>query len=195
MAKRELRDAYIRTLKVSARTEISDSKEAGLLLRAFPTGKKTFALRLRGSDGRIQNAIIGQYPDIKLVEARAKTEELRRRVREGADVTAATERVAAATAAELQRGIPTLGIILDEYAAEMSAKRKIWQKTGTGKRSEAWHRIEAVFGKFLNTRISEIGLGELARSMNTYLPESGMTSSPISPSRRSPDQSLPTRLR
>lgn len=56
----------------------------------------------------------------------------------------------------------------------MSAKRKIWQNTGTAKPSEARHRIEA--GKFRDARISEMGLAKLARSMNTHLPETGKTS-------------------
>ncbi|WP_158270851.1 Arm DNA-binding domain-containing protein [Thalassorhabdomicrobium marinisediminis] len=49
---------------------MTDVKETGLLVRAFPSGRKTFAFRFRGLDGKIQSVVIGTYPDVKLAAAR-----------------------------------------------------------------------------------------------------------------------------
>ena len=53
MARKELTDAFIRSQQVESRTEFSDTRETGLLLRVFPSGTKTFAFRLRGPHGKI----------------------------------------------------------------------------------------------------------------------------------------------
>jgi len=78
------------------------------MLRAFPTGNRTFAFRFRGPNGKIQGAVIGRYPDLKLAAARLEAAELRKRVRSGDDVTAAATKAANATADEIQASIPRL---------------------------------------------------------------------------------------
>lgn len=176
MAKLELTDAYIRSLKVDARTEITDMKETGLLLRVFPTGKKTFAFRMRGNLGKIQNAVIGAYPDVKLIAARAEAAQLRTRIKSGEDVSSTAEKVRQATADKKNAAVPTLKVILIEYEAVFSSKRKIWQRTKKGNPSEAERRIRAVFEKHLHRKITEITLIEAAHAMATYVPKSGKKS-------------------
>ena len=170
---RDLTDAFIRNLKVEKRTFISDSRTSGLVLRAFLSGTKTWAVKVRSPRGGVQEAVIGSYPDMKLSEAREVAGDLRRRVKSGEDITASAKKAAAAEEAEAAKDIPTLWEILEEYGAIMSPKRRTWQKTKTGRPSEAYHRIEAVFGTHLQTKVTEITLVDLARSMTTYKPESG----------------------
>jgi len=176
MAKLELTDAYIRSLKVDKRTEITDLKETGLLLRVFPTGKKTFAFRMRGDLGKIQNVVIGAYPDVKLSAARADAAQLRTRVKSGEDVSSAAEKVRQASADQKNAAVPTLEEILVEYEIAFSSKRKTWERTEKGNSSEAERRIKAVFEMHLHRKITEITLTEVAHSMATYVPKSGKKS-------------------
>lgn len=176
MARKELTDAFIRSQQVESRTEFSDTRETGLMLRVFPSGTKTFAFRLRGPQGKIQGAVIGQYPDVRLAYARERAAELRRQVRAGADITVGAQKAAAALKAELIQETPTLDHVLVEYEAEMSTKRKIWQRTKTGRPSEAYHRITSVFGAHLQTRLNELTLADFVASMKSYRPESGKSS-------------------
>lgn len=173
MAKHELTDAYVRSLNVTSRTEITDTKETGLLLRVYPTGNKKFAFRLRGSDGKPQGAIIGSYPDVKLVMARQQAAELRRRVKSGENITAVATKIAAAAAAAIEADVPTLQEVLLEYERTMSSKVKIWQRTKKESRCEAVRRIEAVFEQHLSNRITEMTLTDMARAMVCYKPKSG----------------------
>lgn len=173
---RDLTDAYIRGLKVEKRTFISDSRSTGLVLRAFPSGTKTFAVKVRAPCGDVQEAVLGSYPDMKLADARELATDMRRKVKADQDITASARKAAAAAAAEVREGTPTLGKILTEYAAVMSMKLKTWQLTKTGKPSEAHNRIVAVFAPQIDTRVTDITLEDLARSMSTYEPKSGKDS-------------------
>jgi integrase len=173
MARIELTDKFIKSIKVDARTDITDAKETGMLIRLYPSGKKIFAFRLRGPDGKFQSAVIGRYGDISLADARTAAAELRRRIKAGENITAAARKAAAAQAAALQAEIPTLQTIVVEYETISSSKRKSWQRTATDERSEARRRIERVFSSHLSTQVTEIGLEDLARTMNTYVPRSG----------------------
>lgn len=173
MAKIELTDAYIKSLKVGCRTEVTDAKETGLLLRAYPSGKRVFAFRLRDPNSKIQNVVIGQYPDLKLGSARTKAADLRKRVREGEDVTSAAQELIKLAATQAHAAIPTLGEIVSEYQTARSPMRKIWQKTKTGKPSEAEHRINAVFKEQLPVCVTSLTVDGMAAAMTAYTPMSG----------------------
>ncbi|MBU2868356.1 tyrosine-type recombinase/integrase [Pacificibacter marinus] len=173
MAKIELTDKHIKARKVVSRTDVTDTKETGLLIRIYPSGKKTFAFRLRGLDGVIQSVIIGHYGDISLAEARTAAADLRRRLKSGENITAAAQKSANALAAALQAEVPTLQMIIDEYEILKSTSRKTWQRTANDKGSEARRRIECVFYQHLSTRVTEISLEDFAHSMATYVPRSG----------------------
>lgn len=144
MAKIELTEKFIKTTKVEKRTDITDVKETGLLIRIYPSGQKTFAFRLRGPDGKIQSTIIGHYGNINLAGARVSAAELRRRIKAGENITAAAQKAANAEAAALQAKIPTLQTIIEEYESLMAQKRKTWEPTAKSERSEARRRIERV---------------------------------------------------
>ena len=173
MATVDLTDAYLRTLRVEKRTEFSDRKETGLSARALPSGTITFAFRMRSPDGGTQRSVIGQYPDMKLAEARRRASVLRTAVRDGEDITAAARKAVAAAEADLSKGIPTLMEVLEEYEKQMSSKRKTWRRNETGAECEAIRRIKAVFPDFLSMLVTEIELTQIAAAMNSYVPKSG----------------------
>jgi len=177
MASVDLTDAYLRKLKVSTRTEVTDKKSAGLLVRTLPSGRTTFAFRMRKpgapSGSQPQGCVIGIYPDISLKQARDEAERLRRELREGRDITAASPRTTEAGIAYARLSAPTLATILAEYEAPMAPKRKIWKKTKIGRPSEACHRIETVFSSYFDKPVTELTLDDLARSMTSYKPVSG----------------------
>lgn len=176
MAKIELTDAFIRSLAVAKRTEVSDARERGLTLRVSPSGRKVFSFRMRGANGKVQRANIGPYPDYKLAEARAKASELRRCVHSGENITASSLKEANAVAAELQINIPTLDEILGEYQHTMSERRKIWHRPSQDRFSDAEKRIRSVFGEHLQTRVTDLALADLVRSMQQYAPKNGKPS-------------------
>lgn len=177
MASVDLTDAYLRRLKVTIRTEVTDKKSPGLLVRALPSGRTTFAFRMRKpgapSGSQPQGCVIGTYPDLSLKQARDEAERLRRELREGRDITAASQRAAKAGADYAQLSAPTLATIIAEYEALMAPKRKIWKKTKTGRPSEAYHRVETVFHSHFDKPITDLTLIDLAASMANYKPESG----------------------
>ena len=173
MARVELTDKFIRSCKVEVRTDFTDAKSAGLILNVYPSGQKSFTFRLRGPDGKRQGANIGHYGNISLSDARVAAADLRKRLKAGEDITAAAQKAANAKAAALHAEIPTLQAIVQEYEKIMAPKRKTWNPTVNGKASEARRRIERVFQSHLLSPITEIGLEDLAHSMNTYVPRSG----------------------
>ncbi|MCX7567136.1 integrase family protein [Sulfitobacter sp. F26169L] len=173
MARVELTDKFIKGRKVETRTDFTDAKSAGLILNVYPSGQKTFSFRLRGPDGNRQRANIGHYGNISLSEARVSAADLRKRLKAGENITAAAQKAAEAKAAALLAEIPTLQLLVEEYEEIMAPKRKTWKPTVNGKASEARRRIERVFQSHLLSPVTEIGLEDLAHSMNTYVPRSG----------------------
>lgn len=173
MATVDLTDAYIRALRVAKTTEFSDLREKGLSVRAQPTGTISFVFRMRSPRGGTQSAVIGQYPDMRLSEARRRASALRIEVRDGGDITAAARKKAAAVKAELSKGIPTLAKVLREYEEQMSSRRKIWRPTKNGKTCEAVRRINSVFSDFLHLPVTEISNTSLANALTHYVPKSG----------------------
>ncbi|WP_169583442.1 tyrosine-type recombinase/integrase [Rhodobacter capsulatus] len=176
MAQRELTVAYLRGLKVEARTEISDTRETGLLVRAYPSGKITFAFRLRDPIGRLQGAVLGHYPDLGLADARALAAEYRIRVRNGDDITAKAQKSIAASQAQDGEAIPTLAAIIEEYEREMAPSRGIWERTKTGRPGDARRRIEGVFASLLSAHVTELTARDFAQAMRNYIPKSGRAS-------------------
>lgn len=183
MAKVELKDAHLRAWRaepVERRTEVTDIKAPGLLVRALPSGKVTFAFRMRkpGAEpgSHPQGRVIGTYPDIGLKEARDEAERLRRELREGRDITVAAERVACSSAAEKARRMPTLREVLDEYEAGPGSRLSSWKRRPKSGRSDAKRRIELVFAPLLDMRVTEISADALAGTMSSYQPASGVAS-------------------
>jgi len=82
-----LTDTLVRALKPPAtgRTEITDTRCRGLVLRVTITGEKSWAFRYRTPAGRSMRFTIGKYPDIGLADARAAADAHRIAVAGGAD--------------------------------------------------------------------------------------------------------------
>lgn len=82
-----LTDTAIRKAKPAEKAfKLRDERGLHLLVR--PTGGKLWQLRFR-HEGTEKTASLGQYPDVGLIEARAKRDELRRLIAQGVDPVAA----------------------------------------------------------------------------------------------------------
>lgn len=176
MAKKELTDVMLRNLKVTARTEFTDTRQIGLEVHAYPTGKKTFSFRLRGPDGVVQRARLGVYPHMKLAEARALAADHARRVSSGEQVTAAAAKEKEKEEAEERARCPTLLELLREYEAGPGKALGIWARTKRGLESEAFKRIVAVYGALMDRKVTEITAEELSKATHNYKPLSGKDS-------------------
>ena len=77
-----LTDARVRGLKPE-HGEITDIK-SGVLVRATQAGVVSFSFRYRSGDAR-RRIVIGRYPTISLVDARAAAGRIREAVRNGGD--------------------------------------------------------------------------------------------------------------
>jgi integrase len=81
-----LTDAFVRTVEAPAlgRTEVSDLRCSGLVLRITPNKAKTWSLRFRDPKSRkLTRATIGAYPEISLEQARERGHTLRREIAGG----------------------------------------------------------------------------------------------------------------
>lgn len=81
-----LTDAQIRSLKPEAR-RYRKSDSSGLYIEVMTSGAKFFRLACR-LDGKQRTYFIGEYPDMRLAEARLKAAEYKRSVKERIDPTA-----------------------------------------------------------------------------------------------------------
>jgi len=172
MAKVDLTDAYIRKLSVEKRTDIIDARTLGLALRITPAGQKSFAVRVRGRDGKAQRMTLGQYPEVTLREARELAIEARRAIHE-ADGNLNAGRKAARASNDI---VPSLATLLIEYQAVAAPSRRIWRKSPRGNLPEAHRRILAVFGGLAERQSPDITAEEFAQAMKSYVPKSGKES-------------------
>ena len=81
-----LTDAQIRSLKPEAR-RYRKSDSSGLYIEVMTSGAKFFRLACR-LDGKQRTYFIGEYPDMRLADARLKAAEYKRSAKEGIDPTA-----------------------------------------------------------------------------------------------------------
>lgn len=91
--------------------ELVDGAVSGLRLRILPSGKKTWSLAMR-AQGVMRRFEVGS--GLGLAEARTKAEDLRRKIKEGADPTA-EKRSARQKALSALEGVGTLGSVIDAY--------------------------------------------------------------------------------
>lgn len=94
MAKIKLTDRYLTGLKppVSGRLEVSDAFHTGLRFRVYPTGSKVWVFEKRIKGGPKRTHTLGDYPGVKIAEARAMAAELAREAFLGIDRIADTQR-------------------------------------------------------------------------------------------------------
>lgn len=81
-----LTDAQIKSFK-PGKKRVRKSDSGGLFMDLMPSGKKVFRLAYR-FDGKQRTLVIGEYPTVKLADARLKAAEHKQSLREGIDPNA-----------------------------------------------------------------------------------------------------------
>jgi integrase len=92
--------------------EVADGYVPGLRVRISPGGSRTWSLNIRDSTGERRRFEVGS--GLGLSDARRKAEDLRRRIREGADPTA-ERRAARGRAQAARRGDGSVGALIEQY--------------------------------------------------------------------------------
>lgn len=133
-----LTDIQIRSLRPSDRVQrVRDA--GGLTIEVSPTGRKRWRLAYR-IDGRQTTMLLGEYPDMRLVEARHAREAAKAELRAGRDPKASlvpagkTVEVRPAANADVEPGNPTFamvagewfGLIAREGRAAQTMRKKAW---------------------------------------------------------------------
>jgi integrase len=96
--------------------ELRDAVARGLSLRVFTTGRKVWTFRYRPKDGGARRRIgLGEYPSVKLAEARRRADRYRGEVSGGRDPQGALS---------ARRAAPTLGELIERYLGEEVATKK-----------------------------------------------------------------------
>ena len=114
----------IESVKVTVRTDFTDAKEKGLVLRVTPNGTKTWALVYRRkSDGKKGRVTIGAFGNksghFSLSKARERAVELRGVIIAGRDP--------AHEKAEIRKA-GTINELLDDYLADHPRPNAAWTK-------------------------------------------------------------------
>ena len=168
VAPTRLTDRFIKSIEVDDRCDISDTMVPGLKLRVSANGRKSFAVKARGADGRVRTVSLGSWPTLTLAEARHGAREALRHLKAGEDPTA---RKRDRRAAEAQG--PTLQEVLDEYEIVGAGRGlKIWTVDAGRAQAEAKQSIQRVFHGLLPRPVDRISLEDLAEAMTTYRPKS-----------------------
>ena len=138
-------------------SEMVDGAVPGLRVRITPAGTRTWSLNIR-AQGRMRRFDVGQ--GLGLADARLKAEELRRRIKGGADPTA-EKRMKRRRTELASQGIGTFEAILNTYF-----------NTGPGAdlttRDDQLRRIRSVFAVHLKRTALEIKSSELQLSIDNH---------------------------
>ena len=115
-----LTDVFVRSAKPAGagRTEISDLRCVGLVLRIAVDGGKSWSFRFRTQTGKQTRATIGRYPDVALTDARQRADDMRRAVAEGRNP------VEEKRAARAPGFVGTFDALAGRYLDEHSRRRK-----------------------------------------------------------------------
>lgn len=141
-----------------ARMELTDAASAGLRVRATKDGRAVWSVMIRDQVGKNRRVTLGNFPTLGVADAREQASIMRHRIRhEGADPVA--ERRAARQQAE-EPVAQSLSGVLDEYARIVKHDSLTWP--------DYRHRIELVFRDHLARQATEITLGDLQRTADTY---------------------------
>ncbi len=137
--------------------ELVDGAVPGLRVRITPAGTRTWSLNIR-AQGRMRRFDVGQ--GLGLAEARLKAEELRRRIKGGADPTA-EKRMKRRRTELASQGVGTFEAILNAYF-----------NTGPGAdlstRDDQLRRIRSVFAVHLKRTALEVKSSELQLSIDNH---------------------------
>ena len=130
MAQERLTDRSVRSAQTGARQkDIRDTFAKGLVLRVFPSGRKTWGVNYRTQDGRRRWFKLGRYPDVDLATARQKATKILGQVAGGKDPQQERERARyqlgnAESVADLCEEY------LDRYARRQKSKRSVRDDRG-----------------------------------------------------------------
>ncbi len=119
MARRNLTTRFIESVTVNARTDFWDDGVRGLVLRASPSGAKSWSVVYTTDDGDKRRLTIGRFPAIDLQKARRKALDTVTSVADGDDPAGEKRaRKTATTVADLA------GLYVEKYAKR---HKKTWQ--------------------------------------------------------------------
>ena len=113
----------IERLSTAKSREIGDDATTGLYLRIGSSGRKVWRYRYR-LEGKTRIITLGNWPDIKLTDAREKATAYKRKVADGIDPAGQMDRKRAE-----RRGMPTVEQFVPEYmTAHAKPKKKSWKQ-------------------------------------------------------------------
>ena len=140
-----LNETIIKALPLkSTRYDVRDDKNAGLVLRIAPTGRKTWSLSYRNEHGRQQRYTLGTWPTIKLDAARKLATKKLGKVADDTDIAAERR-----TTRQKEQAPTLKGFIDGEYGEWMAANLKDADEGDKG-------RFDSCLKTFLNTRLDRI---------------------------------------
>ena len=137
--------------------ELVDGAVPGLRVRITPAGTRSWSLNIR-AQGKMRRFDVGQ--GLGLSDARLKAEDLRRRIKEGADPTA-EKRTSRQQTHLASRGIGTIDAILDTYFNSGPG-------TGLSTKDDQVRRIRSVFAIHLKRAALEVKSSELQLSIDNH---------------------------
>ena len=137
--------------------ELIDGAVPGLRVRITPAGMRSWSLNIR-AQGKMRRFDVGR--NLGLAEARLKAEDLRQKIKDGADPTA-ERRVRHQQTQLASQGIGTFGSIVETYyttgqGAELSTK------------GDQLRRIRSVFAVHLKRKALEVKSSELQLSIDGH---------------------------
>lgn len=155
MPARTLTEAVIKRLPIPEKTlDIRDANTRGLYLRVKPTGRKVWRLRYHFRD-KARVLILGEWPTVKLAEARRAVFDAQDTIELGSDPAADAQKAKA----ERSR-MPTVAEFADEYI-ERHAKRH--KKTWKEDRRVLYRDVVPEIGKL---RLDEVHRRDVVRIMD-----------------------------
>ena len=120
-----LTDAEIRAFKPDKR-RFRRSDGSGLFLDVMPSGKKIFRLAYR-SEGKQRTIVIGEYPRVKLADARLRASEVKAELREGIDPKKRELATEEASTAPAEDNWPLWQDIANDYLALRRRSGAAWR--------------------------------------------------------------------
>ena len=137
--------------------ELVDGAVPGLRVRITPAGTRSWSLNIR-AQGKMRRFDVGQ--GLGLSDARLKAEDLRRRIKEGADPTA-EKRTSRHRTHLASQGIGTFGAMVETYY-------RTGQGAGLSTKDDQLRRIRSVFAAHLNRSAVEVKSSELQLSIDKH---------------------------
>lgn len=123
-----LTDAEVKSFKSHGK-RLRRSDGGGLFLDVMPSGRKFFRLAYRSS-GKQRTALIGEYPQVRLIDARLKAAEIKTALRSGVDIKEPEDASEPAEATEPEPAKPMWREVARDYVM-------LRQRSGAARRTMA----------------------------------------------------------